>query len=107
MFSGLYKIGDYVRIGSEEGIVIDMSVNYTKLKREDDTVLVISNQTILNQSGVNFRVKGEDYFVYPISVSFDLKYSKARIGLGTTLWTYTLGKPSTNLATSQAVSGSS
>jgi len=79
LFSGLYKIGDYVRIGSEEGIVIDMSVNYTKLKREDDTVLVISNQTILNQSVVNFRVKGEDYFVYPISVSFDLKYSWSKI----------------------------
>ncbi len=79
LFSGLYRIGDYVKIGSEEGIVVDMSVNYTQLKKEDGTLLVISNQTILNQSVVNYRVKGSDYFIYPIPVSFDLKHSWSKI----------------------------
>lgn len=74
LFSGLYKIGDYVRIGSEEGLVIDMSVNYTKLLRDDETVLIISNQNILNKTVVNFRAKDEDIYVYPVPLSFDMKY---------------------------------
>ncbi len=81
LFSGLYKIGDYVRIGSDEGIVTDMTVNYTKVKKEDGTILVLSNRGVLDKSVINFKVEenGKEYIVYPIRVSFDLKLTWGKI----------------------------
>ena len=71
LLSGLFRIGDYIKIGSEEGIVSDMTVNYTKIKKSDGTYAVFSNSSLLGKSVVTYKVeeRGETYYVYPIYVS--------------------------------------
>ncbi|MEX2690032.1 MAG: mechanosensitive ion channel domain-containing protein [Candidatus Njordarchaeum guaymaensis] len=75
LVSGLFRIGDYVKIGSDEGIVVDMSINYTKIRTESGTVLVLSNKNILDKAIVNFRIDGDErnFYVYPIRITLDLK----------------------------------
>jgi len=79
--SGLFRIGDYIRIGSDEGIVIDMTINYTKIMKDDGTVLVMSNSDLLNKKVQNFKiVRGEEvHYVYPVEVTFDIKTPMEKI----------------------------
>lgn len=49
-----FKIGDLVRISDVEGIVAEISLNHTKIKRRSGTLHLISNLTILNSRVVTF-----------------------------------------------------
>lgn len=51
-----FKIGDLVRIGEQEGIVEEISLNHTKLRRRSGTRHFISNLNIINSSIENFTV---------------------------------------------------
>lgn len=55
MTSDPFDIGDYVRIGSNEGIVLEISLNYTKLRQIDGSVTLIPNNNVMNSSVTNFR----------------------------------------------------
>lgn len=71
LISRVVKIGDYVKIGDTEGIVTDMSINYTTIMTEDGTKVMISNKDIMGKTIYNYRTKmnGKELFIYPISFS--------------------------------------
>ena len=73
MVSRPFRIGDYVRIGSVEGEVLEISMNYTKLKAPDGSVLLLSNQKVLESNVMNFsvRVDGKKLIRYSFSMGFD------------------------------------
>ncbi len=73
LISRVIRIGDYVRIGDIEGVVTDISVNYTKIRTVDGSTVYVSNREISSKSILNYRVEkdGEELYVYPIVFSLD------------------------------------
>ncbi|MBD3408236.1 MAG: mechanosensitive ion channel [Candidatus Lokiarchaeota archaeon] len=68
LVSGLYvfasrpfRVGDYIRLGSKEGIVQDITLNYTRIRRPDATIELIPNSDIVESKLVNFRVRADEY----------------------------------------------
>lgn len=68
LVSGLYvfasrpfRVGDYIRLGSMEGIVRDITLNYTRLMKPDYTMELIPNSDIVESKLTNFRVRAEQY----------------------------------------------
>jgi small conductance mechanosensitive channel len=57
-----FRVGDYVRMGDSEGIVVEITLNYTRLLRPDHTRQIIPNSTTIDQRLTNFRVRVDDYF---------------------------------------------
>ncbi len=55
MVTDPFNVGDYVRIGSNEGIVLEISLNYTKLRQMDGTTALIPNDNVMSSSVTNFR----------------------------------------------------
>lgn len=65
-FAGIYilithpfGVEDLVRLGETDGLVLEISLNYTKLKTIDEQYLYIPNKTILNSTIINFNRKVE------------------------------------------------
>jgi hypothetical protein len=61
--SGLYvlvarpfRVGDYVRIGNIEGIVREITLNYTRVLLSDETVQLVPNNKVVTSEVTNFRV---------------------------------------------------
>ena len=81
MISRPFGIGDYVRIGNVEGEVLEISMNYTKLKAPDGSVLLLSNQKVLESNVVNFsvRVDGRKLIRYSFSMGFDHSVPSGRL----------------------------
>ncbi|MEX0568741.1 MAG: mechanosensitive ion channel domain-containing protein, partial [Candidatus Njordarchaeota archaeon] len=75
------KIGDFVRIDNYEGVIVDMSVNYTKIKTIDGSIIYISNRDISNKNIVNYRFEQDDkeYYVYPIKFTLDRSIEVERV----------------------------
>ncbi len=66
--SGLYvlmarpfQIGDYVRIGNIEGIVREITLNYTLILLPDETVQLVPNSRIVTSEVTNFKINIDDY----------------------------------------------
>jgi len=70
-----FRVRDYVRIGVTEGIVEEISLNYTKITTPMNTTVLISNQRVLDQEIVNYRQKGSRPPLY--CYSFELGFSHA------------------------------
>ncbi len=49
-----FGVGDYVRIGDKEGVVREISLNYTRLLQQDGTNALIPNARALTSDLVNF-----------------------------------------------------
>lgn len=73
LISRVIRIGDYVRIDDIEGIVVDMSVSYTKIQLDDGSFVYISNKDISAKKIMNYRVEKNDetYFIYPIEFTLE------------------------------------
>ncbi len=73
LISRPFRVGDYVRLDGVEGIVKEISINYTKVLTPADNTAVVSNRRMLDKDVVNFRYKGEEtkLFRYGIELSFD------------------------------------
>lgn len=61
--SGLYvlaarpfRVGDYVRIGTVEGIVREITLNYTRVLLSDETKQLVPNNKVVGSEVTNFRV---------------------------------------------------
>lgn len=61
--SGLYvlaarpfRVGDYVRVGSIEGIVREITLNYTRILLSDETRQLLPNNKVVSSEVTNFRV---------------------------------------------------
>lgn len=68
-----FRVRDYVRIGVTEGIVEEISLNYTKITTPSNTTVLISNQRVLDQEIVNYRQKGSRPPLY--CYSFELGFT--------------------------------
>ncbi|MFW9958224.1 MAG: mechanosensitive ion channel family protein [Candidatus Odinarchaeota archaeon] len=67
MVSGFYvlgarpfRVGDYVKIGDIEGIVLEITLNYTRLLLPDFTKEYVPNSKTVDSQVVNYRVRIDD-----------------------------------------------
>jgi hypothetical protein len=83
--SGLYvltarpfHVGDYVRIGSEEGIVREITLNYTRLMLPDETRLLDPNSKVISSEVTNFRIRISDYIKEQENIEEELPRNEKR-----------------------------
>ena len=73
-----FRVNDYVRIDSIEGVVEEITFNYTKIRTQGSTLVFISNLKMLDQNVVNYRFIGggkTPLFCYGTELSFDYSFS--------------------------------
>lgn len=69
-----FRVGDYVRIGTIEGIVQEITINYTKILTSGNNVVSISNIQILDRDVTNYLYESEKNFsvyCYTFEMGFD------------------------------------
>jgi len=68
-----FRVNDFVRVDNIEGVVEEITFNYTKIRTQSNTHVFISNLKILDQSIINYRYKAEksQLYCYSISLGFD------------------------------------
>lgn len=68
-----FRVNDYVRVDSIEGIVDEVTFNYTKILTRSNTLVFISNLKMLDQNVVNFRYQGgkSPLYCYTFELTFD------------------------------------
>ncbi len=49
-------VGDYVKIGNKEGLIIEISLNYTKLMYQDKNITMIPNIECLKTNLINYSI---------------------------------------------------
>lgn len=59
IFSRPFHVEDYVRIGNVEGIVKEISMNYTKLLQPDGSDILVPNKAVLDSDVTNFMFDKE------------------------------------------------
>lgn len=57
-----FRVGDYIRMGDSEGMVLEITLNYTRILRPDHTRQYIPNSMSIDSKMTNFRVRIDDYF---------------------------------------------
>ncbi|MFW9809808.1 MAG: mechanosensitive ion channel family protein [Candidatus Thorarchaeota archaeon] len=65
--SGLYvltarpfRVGDYVRIGTVEGVVREVTLNYTRVLMPDESIQLVPNSKVVGSEVTNFRINVEE-----------------------------------------------
>jgi small-conductance mechanosensitive channel len=65
--SGLYvlaarpfRVGDYVRIGAVEGVVKEVTLNYTRVLMSDESMRLVLNSKVVGSEVTNFRIDVEE-----------------------------------------------
>ena len=69
-----FKVGNYVRIGTVEGIVSEVTINYTKIITSANNVVSVSNLQILDRDITNFLYEtpyNKDLYCYTFEIGFD------------------------------------
>lgn len=69
-----FRVGDYVRIGTVEGIVQEVTINYAKVLTISNNIVSISNLQILDRDITNFTYETKqdlDLYCYTFEISFD------------------------------------
>jgi small-conductance mechanosensitive channel len=56
-----FRVGDYVVIGDAEGLVIEITLNYTRLLQRNHTRINVPNSKVVTSTVKNFRVRADDY----------------------------------------------
>lgn len=80
-----FRVGDYVRIANDEGIVTDVTLSYTRIQQPDETRLRIPNSKVLESDVVNFRVNLSDVIKDVTSERLQTKDSEQRGTLSTVI----------------------
>jgi small-conductance mechanosensitive channel len=74
LMSRPFKVGDYVKIGTIEGIAQEMTLNYTKILTAGNNIAAISNLQMLDRDITNYlyvsKTKGNLY-CYTFEIGFD------------------------------------
>jgi hypothetical protein len=72
-----FKVGDYVRLGAVEGLVQEITINYTKVQTMANNIVSVSNLQILDRDITNFAYEKEKVgrtpgiFCYTFEIGFD------------------------------------
>ncbi|MFW9920740.1 MAG: mechanosensitive ion channel family protein [Candidatus Thorarchaeota archaeon] len=56
-----FRVGDYIRVGDVEGLVIEITLNYTRLLTQDFSRIFVPNGKIVDSQLTNFRIRLDDY----------------------------------------------
>jgi small-conductance mechanosensitive channel len=77
-----FRVGDYVRIGTVEGIVQEITINYTKVLTIIKNIVSISNLQILDRDITNFAHQGGkdlSLYCYTFEIGFDHRVPTQKI----------------------------
>ena len=77
-----FRVGDYVRIGTVEGIVQEITINYTKVLTIGNNTVSISNLQILDRDITNYMYQSRKNFslhCYTFEIGFDHSVSAEKI----------------------------
>jgi small-conductance mechanosensitive channel len=77
-----FRVGDYVRIGTVEGIVQEMATNYTRVLTIGNNVVSISNLQIMDRDITNYLYESggrNGLYCYTFEIGFDHSLSTATI----------------------------
>jgi small-conductance mechanosensitive channel len=77
-----FRVGDYVRIGTIEGIVQEITINYTKVLTIGNNTVSVSNLQILDRDITNYTYenkKGLNIYCYTFEIAFDHRVSTEKI----------------------------
>jgi small-conductance mechanosensitive channel len=77
-----FRVGDYVRIGTVEGIVQEITINYTKILTIGNNVVSISNIQIMDRDITNYSYENEKHlslYCYTFEIGFDHTISSTKI----------------------------
>jgi small-conductance mechanosensitive channel len=69
-----FRVGDYVKIGAVEGIVQEVTMNYTRVLTSGNSTVSISNLQILDRDITNYlyeSVKNSNLYCYTFEIGFD------------------------------------
>ncbi|MGQ9530173.1 MAG: mechanosensitive ion channel family protein [Candidatus Bathycorpusculaceae bacterium] len=77
-----FRVGDYVRIGTVEGIVQEITINYTKILTLGNNIVSISNIQILDRDITNYAYESEEHislYCYTFEIGLDHSVSSVKI----------------------------
>lgn len=77
-----FKVGDLVRIGTVEGIVQEVTINYTKVLTIGNNLVSIINLNVLQRDITNFLYENDEpegIYCYTFEIAFDHSVSAAEI----------------------------
>jgi small-conductance mechanosensitive channel len=77
-----FKVGDYVRIGTVEGIVQEITINYTKVLTMGNNTVSVSNLQILDRDITNYMYQsGKNFslYCYTFEIGFDHRVSAEKL----------------------------
>ncbi len=78
MFSRPFEIGDWVRIGEDQGIVTAITIVNTHVRSFDDQTIVIPNDVVANQTVHNMTDSQRLRLAFDVGVSYDTDLERAR-----------------------------
>lgn len=71
-----YKVGDYVKIGTEEGTVEDINLRSTKIRTLDNFLCIIPNSTIANANIYNVSMAHKRLIDEVFTITYDMSNEK-------------------------------
>jgi small-conductance mechanosensitive channel len=77
-----FKVGDYVRLGTVEGVVQEVTINYTKVLTIGNNIVSISNLQILDRDITNYVFESRRNFslyCYTFELGFDYSVSTEKM----------------------------
>jgi small-conductance mechanosensitive channel len=77
-----FKVGNYVRIGTVEGLVSEITINYTKILTGANNTVSISNLQILDRDITNFLYESSrnyNLYCYTFEIGFDHSVTSERL----------------------------
>lgn len=77
-----FRVGDFVRLGTVEGIVEEIAINYTKILTMADNLVSVSNLQIMDRDITNYSYKSNEHdglHCYTFEISFDHSVSSSKI----------------------------
>ena len=72
-----FKVGDYVKIGAEEGVVEEITILSTKIITVDNKDIFIPNGTVVNSTVTNFSYEKSRRVDHTFSISYNNDSKKA------------------------------
>jgi len=68
-----FRVNDYVRVDNVEGIVDEITINYTKILTRSNTLVFISNLKMLDQNVLNYKYQSgkSQLYCYTVELAFD------------------------------------
>ena len=77
-----FKVGDYVKIGTVEGIVQEITMNYTKVLTYGNNIVSVTNLQILDRDLTNYLYessKNYSLYCYTFEIGFDHSISTEKL----------------------------